>query len=145
VSHIRIHFRLEQVNGYPPDVEESLWTQVAKGGEGYVLDNIPFFVSTATLGDRVSATNDDDGRLWYLETIERSTNSLLRVVVFQGHELEGVASALRDLGCDVEVLVARSLLAVNVPSEVDLTKVQDYLVCVAEQGSLDYEEPLLRQ
>ncbi|WP_312320656.1 DUF4265 domain-containing protein [Stenotrophomonas sp.] len=142
---MRVHFKLEQVDDYPPAAVETVWTRPTDDGQGYIVDNIPFFITAATLDDHISVSTDDEGQRWFLENLRASANSLIRVVVFQENQLENVASALRGLGCDVEILASRCLMAVNVPSHVELGKVQDYLASEERRDLLDYEEPILRQ
>ncbi|WP_313459998.1 DUF4265 domain-containing protein [Stenotrophomonas sp.] len=145
MTQVRVHFKLEQFEGYPPETSESVWTQPSNDGLEYFLDNIPFFITEATLGDRISVTLDEDGRRWYLRTTRASTNSLIRVVVFQEQHLQTVPATLRGLGCDVEILASRHLLAVNIPATIELGSVQAHLATAEAEGILDYEEPILRQ
>ena len=48
-------------------------------------------------------------------------------------------------GCSTEYIKAHTLLAVSIPSTVNLREVQGYLQAEASAGTLDYEEPILRQ
>ena len=142
---MKIHFHLEQdEEDYPPVSTESLWAiPDPKTGE-YVIDNIPFFASKATLGDTVTAA-EEDGLLWFDALVHRSSNSLLRAVFFVEAHMERVSQHLAALGCSVEYMKTYKLLAINVPGNVELTSIQDYLGGEAVAGNLDYEEPILRQ
>jgi Domain of unknown function (DUF4265) len=79
MSPVRVNFSLKQEEeGYPPVAVESLWAEPgAKPGE-YVIDNVPFFVRDATIGDTILAREEGDGR-WFNRLLSRSLNSLLRV------------------------------------------------------------------
>lgn len=145
VTEVKINFRLTQVDGYPPVATESVWAHSTDTVNEYVIDNIPFFAPFATLGDRITSLMDEDGALWYEATADRSDNSLIRAVLFVSERLGEVRTALRDRGCDVETLKSHDLLAVNIPRDVPLVDVQDYLSTMASQDVLDYEEAILRQ
>lgn len=145
MSEVKINFQVAQIDGYPPVSVESVWAVPTPVFGEYVIDNIPFFSVSATLGDRVSTFGDDEGRLWYEATVERSENSLIRVVLFDAEKLEAVRSALRELGCSVETMESHKLLAVNIPMDTQLAGVQEYLSTMAARDALDYEEPILRQ
>ncbi|HWO22056.1 MAG TPA: DUF4265 domain-containing protein [Kofleriaceae bacterium] len=142
---MKVHFRLFQdEDGYPPATVESIWAQpTTKAGE-YVLDNVPFFAREATIGDIV-AVREEDGHLWFERLVHRSQNSLVRVVFFDRTAVERVNRQLSALECSTEYIEAHNLLAVNIPNTVDLRDVQGYLQSEASAGTLDYEEPILRQ
>lgn len=145
MSEVKVNFPVAQVDGYPPVSMESVWAISTPVRGEYVVDNIPFFSMCATLGDLVSTHGDDEGRLWYESTVERSENSLIRVVLFDGKKTDTVRSTLRELGCSVETMECYSLLAVNIPKGTQLAVVQEYLSMMAAVDALDYEEPILRQ
>ena len=144
MSRVRIRFRLLQDDGYPPVGEETVWAEASECGQLYTLDNIPFFIVDATLGDRVSVIADFDRKLWFRSVVSRSGNSLIRLVFFKEEYMGEVRSNLVELGCSIEVLLSRSMFAVSVPPECDLSDVQACLVHWSEKGVLDYEEALLR-
>ena len=145
MSTLKIHFRLEQdEDGYPPVAVESLWAQPGLSPGEYVIDNVPFFVSEATVGDTVSA-QEEDGAHWFSSLISRSRNSLVRIVFFDKSRVEAASEYLIAMGCSTECLREHSLMAVSIPEEVALTDVQAYLQSEADLGSIDYEEPILRQ
>ena len=142
---VKVHFRLEQDDdGYPPASVESLWATPGSRAEEYVLDNIPFFARDATIGDTIIVRREDDLQ-WFDALVQHSTNSLLRAIFFIEDQVERVSQRLIDLGCSVEYMKAYKLLAINVPGDVKLASIQDYLGKEAAEGTLDYEEPILRQ
>lgn len=144
MRHKKIVFRLSpDSDGYPPMDTESVWAQEADDGT-YVLDNIPFFATEATLGDRVRAT-EESGELFYTSTAEESGNSLLRVVLFDDYDSSELRSQLKNMGCSSEQSHIPSLISVNIPRCVAIDEVRGILQIGSEQGFLDYEEPILRQ
>lgn len=142
---VKVHFRLAQDDdGYPPVAVESVWAQAGPHAREFVIDNVPFFAREATLGDTVLVT-EDEGHRWFDTVVLRSTNSLVRVVFFDRTIVERVSNRLTVIGCSTEYLREHKLLAVNLPHEVKLTDVQAYLKSEADQGTLDYEEAIIRQ
>ncbi len=119
-----------------------MWAK-EEGGQ-LVLDNIPFFATQATLGDIVEATFEE-GQLWYVATARRSGNSLIRVLCRKRDDPTEVRNGLGALGCTTEWLAAYSIVAVNVPPDVKLSDVQEFLRQGFELGRWEYEEPLLMQ
>jgi hypothetical protein len=143
-NHVKILFRLPQdADGYPPVAVESVWATNAQPGI-YLLDNIPFFTREATLGDAVLAS-DEKGDLWFTRIQVESTNSLVRVVLFDVARLDELRQQLTQLGCSTEWDEPHNLVAVNVPDSADLSAIQNYLQTNSERGWFDYEEPILRQ
>jgi hypothetical protein len=123
---------------------ESLWG-VSTGRQGeYVIDNVPFFATQATLGD-VVLVKEEQGVLWFDRVVKPSNNSLLRLVFFQPDRAQEVRDVLKRLGCSTEWDQNHTLIAVNVPPDANLKAIQEYLADQAEAGHLDYEEPILRQ
>ena len=109
-----------------------------------LADNIPFFTRQATLGDTIEVLCTD-GECFYAATREASTNSLVRVVLFDGHPAALVRSELLRLGCDSELSHLNSLISVNVPATVDIAVIRHFLDAGCTNGLWDYEEPILRQ
>lgn len=145
VEPVKVHFRLAQdEDGYPPVSVESVWATPTDAPNEFVLDNVPFFVPNATLGDRVSAAAGEGG-YWFQEVVQRSDNSLVRIVFFDDAQRQRVTNDLEGMGCSTEYLRAHSILAVDVPASASLVAIQSYLQQEAAADHLDYEEPLLRQ
>ncbi len=145
VPHTKVHFQLEQdEDDYPPVAVESVWATPGQGPGRFVLDNVPFFTRDATLGDEV-AVSVAEGGYWFESVVNRSGNSLIRVVFFDTSHRDRVMQDLQALGCSTESLAAHSLVAVNVPEQVPLRTVREYLQGETAADHLDYEEPILRQ
>lgn len=145
MSPVKVHFRLvRDEDGYPPAAVESLWAAPATEPNEYVIDNIPFFARNATIGDTVRV-REEEGHQWFESVVLRSLNSLIRVVFFDRTCIERVGERLVALGCSIEYSKDHNLMAVNIPHSVKLTDVQAYLKTEADTGSIDFEEPILRQ
>ena len=140
----KIYFTVTQdEDGYPPVSVESVWGHRGERQGEYILDNIPFFLREATIGDTVRV-RDQDAQHWFEATVRPSRHSLLRIVFFDPAQVDRVSDRLVALGCEIEYLRAYKLLAVSVPPEVRFVDVQGYLQSECEARVLDYEEPILR-
>lgn len=143
-KEVKINFKVQVgSDGYPPVAVESLWAQHVE--DEYIIDSIPFFTSDATSGDRIRAQVGDEDALWFAGIVERSGNSLIRVVFFDLTCEDVLAAKLKKMGCGTERMPQFKLMAINVPSEVDLAEIQAYLSDRNSAGLIDYEEPILRQ
>lgn len=144
MPHQKVLFRLERdEEGYPPADIEGVWAEELGDG-GFVIDNIPFFASQATLGDVVEV-QEIGNELFYSSTRQCSDNSLLRVIFFDGRDPLSLRSELQKLGCSTEQSHLRSLIAVNVPPTVEISNVMAILSEGYSKGYWDYEEAILRQ
>lgn len=142
---VKVFFAVDQdEDGFPPVASESVWASTTPTQGEYIVDNIPFLARQATLGDTV-LVRISEGALWFDRLVKRSGNSLIRVVFFDKNALEATRAALASMGCNAEFSHDLNLLAVNIPSSTPLREVQAYLQRATDQGTLDYEEPILRQ
>jgi hypothetical protein len=142
----KISFHVSQdEDNYPPVSAEALVVKPVGQPDEPEIAEIPFYVREATLGDIVRVETDDDGVWWYIGMVQRSGNSLLRIVFFESQERVRIESALTNQGCQTAFLEHGGLLAVNVPPSTSLAAVQALLASESARGVLDYEEPLLRQ
>ena len=120
---------------------ESLWCQ--KVENGYAVDNIPFIVKGISLGDVISLEFDEDDQQYYFEDlVSRSGNSTIRIVFFN-REVDEVRDWLNKKNCESEVLLAKNLVAVNIPHDVDYLPIKQYLDKGEEAGIWSYEESCL--
>src|SRR5262245_28412894 len=123
----KIVFRIPQDSeGYPPFSVETMWGVSTDVASQFVIDNIPFFATQATLGDVVTVVSTSEG-IEYDSTVEESGNSLIRVAAFKEDMVPQIRKELRDLGCSSEEFKGRPLIAVNVPGNANLSWVQNYL------------------
>jgi len=143
-SDVKVFFELEQDEDmYPPVSVESVWANSTGFRDQYVLDNIPFFASVATVGDTVRVRMAEGVR-WFEEVTERSSNSLIRIIFFDRSALDRINAWLRLEGCATEYSAPHNLLAVSVPGSVDLSRVHTFVAAEADAGTVDYEEAILR-
>jgi hypothetical protein len=141
----RITFHIEQdEDGYPPVTIETVWARRLGTSDEYVIDNLPFFARDATLGDVVRAKSTPSG-LVFEEVVKWSPNSLIRVVVYDPSEMKEIRRKLKELGCSTEEFAERQLIAVDVPGDVKLASVQEYLEGLSQRDIAGYEEPILKQ
>jgi hypothetical protein len=141
MSELKLLFPLApDEDGYPPVAVESVWA--SRRGAYYQIDNIPFFTRDATFEDIVEAT-ERDGALWFVRVVEPARNSLLRVVYFDGANPEHIRDELQRLGCATEWMDQYHLVAVHVPSLVNIDYVLRYLIAEQEKELIDYEEAML--
>jgi hypothetical protein len=139
MSRHKIIFYVEQdEDDYPPFGVETVWASGSGSPGEYLIDNIPFFARQATLGDVVRANQSAAG-LEFERVVTRSSNSLLRVIVYALEMAEQVRSRLIELGCSTEVFSGSRLIAVNVPAETSLKSVQDYLSDLEARDVATYE------
>ena len=142
---LKVHFKLIQdSDDYPPVGVESVWVQPGGSENEYVVDNVPFFITEATLGDTI-LVREDTGSRWFETVVRASDNSLVRVVFLDRDCVSAVDARLKALGCTTEYMKEYNILAVNIPAATSLTDLQAYLQIQHRAGRIDYEEPLLRQ
>ena len=141
----RVHFRLTQdADGYPPVGVETLWARRGEQANEYVIDNVPFFVCEATLGDLI-AIIEEDGQRWFFKLLDSAGHSLIRIVFFDDTCVQEISDQLRSLGCWTEYEATHKLLAVDMPTRASLAQAQSLLRREAATGRIDYEEAILRE
>lgn len=139
-DRLKLNFPLEQdEDGYPPFASEGVWAEDL--GDGRLkIDSIPFYVQDLSADDIVEATPGPEGGLVYVRTIQPSSNSTLRVILYEEDAREQLLNSLRDLGCDYEIAVPTTLIAVNVPAAADVAQLLDLLSREADAEKIDFEE-----
>ncbi|MGW1802486.1 DUF4265 domain-containing protein [Streptomyces sp. NPDC001984] len=128
--YVKVHFRLEVKDNWPPASVESLWA--VDQGDGTVrLDNIPWFVRGIACGDVVAVEPDEEDVPWAGEVVRRSENCTIRLIVLRGGgsgaARQSVINAFRELGVDGEGIEQFRMVALDVPPTADLAKVQRLL------------------
>ncbi|MGK4008269.1 DUF4265 domain-containing protein [Sorangium sp. So ce1036] len=142
MSRGRLVFPLERdEDGYPPVDYERVWVILIDENSA-IIDNIPFFCREVALGDTVRYRTGDGNELFCVSTLKRSGNSLIRVLYYEADPSD-LRRSLEQLGCETELDVSHSLIAVSVPPGDKLEKVQKVLAEKESQGELGYEEALL--
>lgn len=142
MTRTKVVFLLERdEDGYPPVDAEGLWVDLIDDRTARI-DNIPFFVRDATMGDIIEYANIED-ELRYVSTVERSGNSLIRIICYPQAEPERVRARVASFGCESEFDAGHRLIAVNIPLSGDLDALRDYLEHEEKRGMVGYEEPIL--
>lgn len=132
----KIFFKLIIEDNYPPVSEESIWG-VDLGNNLFKINNIPFYSKDVSFGDTVSVV-DIDGVLHYKKTIKSSGNSTIRIIFFDGKEIEDCINAIQKMGCDYEKF-SSTFIAINIPITTNLEIVLDYLEYLSFKEIADYE------
>jgi hypothetical protein len=136
--HVKILLEFENEEG---SIEfESLWA--LPEGDGFKLDNIPFYVQGYAWGDVVAATPDEDGLLRVRGLIQPSGHSTVRLWFRDPGDVPAVRQTLRAMNCGSELDRSR-LVAVDVPATVDYGMVREYLDEKESVGVFEYEEACL--
>jgi hypothetical protein len=133
----------KDADDYPPFDVEDVWATSTDSPLHFVIDNIPFFATQATLGDVVSV-KDEAGRLVFEAVVSRSSSSLVRVIVFDMTQFDAIRGRLNELGCSTEAFTSRSIMAVDIPASVRLPLVQSYLRELTTAHIAECEEAILR-
>jgi hypothetical protein len=144
-ENVKIFLKLVCEDGYPPVSTESVWAKKISPGT-YKIDNIPFYSKEVCLGDDIGAISGYDGEAIFQRIKKPSQNSTIRIIFFETKEncIKDIIDHLSELGCSWEGNGKR-FFAINIPIEVDLDVVLNYINYFSEAGLLDYEYGLLRQ
>jgi hypothetical protein len=127
--------------GYSEDRIESMWAIPV--GENYKVENIPFYVQDFSLGDIVSA-KEEDGELYVDSLVSRSGHSTIRVFFTDESIVQQVREELKSMGCDSEGSERANYVALDIPPDIDYENIiRPYLDKGFESDSWDYEEACL--
>ena len=118
-----------ELSGPEGDVE-TLWARPV-GPDRYRLENSPFLAYGLSYQDLIEARPRAAGeRPALVRVIEKSGNRTIRLLLdppaSESATARAVLRELEDMGCSVEGLHTRCI-AVNVPPEIELERVEDYL------------------
>ena len=141
----KLFLNLEVIDGYPPVSMESIWAEETE--EGYLkINNIPFYSKEISFGDIVSVIQKEENYLLYDKTIIHSKNSTLRIVFFNENQKfkDKILAKLIDLGCESEVFNV-NFYAINIPIQVDIEEIYNFLDEFVETDDLDYDTGYLAQ
>jgi hypothetical protein len=121
---------------------ESLWC--IKEGPNFVIDNIPFVAKRISLGDTIKAEYDTDDKVYYFDDfVSVSGNTTVRLYFEDATHIEQTRERLNTMGCEGEIFLARKILAVNVPRDVDYLPIKAYLDEGENNHLWQYEESCL--
>jgi len=121
---------------------ESLWCQ--RDGDYYIVDNVPFIAKRISLGDTIKAEYDADENAFYFDDfVKVSGNTTVRLYFEDKDIIEETRRQLIEMGCEGEIFLARKILAVNVPSNIDYRPIKKFLDEGEREGKWTYEESCL--
>ena len=143
MSQIPAHKVLFRVVGEEGDVTvETLWaTRV--GEDQYVLENSPFYAYGVSWLDTVHAPfSPEEGLPTFQAVVEKSGNRTIRIIfdppVSPGNVSDQVLQGAVSLGCSYEG-ANPGYVALNIPAEVELGSVSEYLV--QNEAQWEYGDP----
>jgi len=141
MRELKVHFRLDVDDGFPPIRVESLNAQEEPNGLAR-LDNTPFFAEGVALGDVVACTRGDAGQLEFAEVKSRSGNRALSVIFLRADAIEHVYQYLKSEGCYCEhgEFGALEMLAICVGKSVNYDRIVAYLSDNELRGVLSFAE-----
>ncbi|MFH6942776.1 DUF4265 domain-containing protein [Flavobacterium sp. FlaQc-50] len=121
---------------------ETIWCE--RDGENFVIDNIPFVAKRISLGDTIKAEYDEDEKMYYFDDfVKISGNSTIRIFFYDDNKIESTREWLNKNDCESEVLLVRSIVAVNIPQKVYYPVIRDFLEEGKKKGNWVYEESCL--
>jgi hypothetical protein len=132
----KLGFPLVVNDGWPPYDVEHIW--VESTSEGYRVKSIPFFIKGIAYGDIVKATVDSNGYVDEWTTLIESPNSTLWILE---HKKTDIADKLIQIGCLVEIEQIDSLIAVNVPADVNVDILDECLKLYENDGVISVAVP----
>jgi hypothetical protein len=145
---VKIRFKLEQDDGWPPFTSEGLWAE-SLGDDLYRIDNTPWFVFDLASGDIVRAVTQDDGCLWAVERTQWAGRMTIRVI--PQHEgdpteaIQGVLDAAAPMGVSGEGFARIGMVALDVPQGADHAGLKRLLSNGEAAGQWSYEEACVSQ
>jgi Domain of unknown function (DUF4265) len=144
IDRVKVCFRLEDADGWPPVESEGVWAKPCGAGE-YVLDNAPWFARGVAFGDRVRAEPDQNEVLWVAERVAWSGRYTVRVIPLgdgpAARQLRTIVDAFSPLGAECEgALPAFNLVALDIPPTAQLAEIKALLREGETEGRWAYEE-----
>ena len=79
----------------------------------------------------------------FSELVRESGSSTLRVIVFDEERVQDVRHRLQEFGCSTELNVSK-MMGVDVPAQVDLWAVRNWLIEEQASGALEFEDACIR-
>lgn len=142
-KHIKVLFHLDRdEDGYPPFSIEGLWCKKTSK-DTYIVDNVPFYTYEISLGDEICII-EEDSEYHFQSVVKPSGNSTLRVH-FNDERIQEIRDKLFEMGCKVEISNISSFISVNVPENVSLKGVEEFLTNIQEEcDGLAYEHGMVR-
>lgn len=121
--------------------EELIWAELLNSGY-YRVDNIPFYAPNIAYNDIISVEKDNN-KFYFEDLIETSGNSTVQIVFFDKSKEPEIIQNLEMLGCSWEGMEGGGYYAIDVPANVDYSKVRNFFIQSSE--ILDYKEACLSE
>ena len=140
-THLKVLFRLNVVDGWPPVAVEGMWTTPV-GEHRYKIDNIPFHARGVSDQDVVVAGPGDEPGLWFREIVGPSEFSTIRIAVTNKDDKEPARALFKSMGCDSEGLQT-SMFALSIPR----ASLDEAMIAIKDgeaTGRWNWEEGVIR-
>lgn len=131
---------LKKIKLLVDDDVETLWAELVTPGQ-YRLMSIPFLAYNVSWGDVIATELDGQKMPVAQKVLKKSGNRTIRILLpddIDNKMLKDLYQWFEKAGCGVEGFEP-SLLAVNIPSEVDLDNITDY--CDKQELRWEYGDP----
>lgn len=142
-GRVRVTYRLQQDQGWPPVAEERVWA-IALSDSLVRIDNIPWFIGDLALNDLVQVVSDSPGILRPVEKVSWAGNCTIRIIPYpesgKFSSLQDVLDLFSPLGVAGEGIDQFGMVALAVPPTADLAAVKGLLGRGSDVGWWDYEE-----
>lgn len=124
---------------------ETLWASPVDSSAGiYQLDSIPFYGPLIATRDEFIAKYDEaEKMLVYQETVKHSGNSIVLVLIHdETLDIDKLRQEFKDLTCLSEKFNS-TYFSMEIPNNVDYSKIKDKLETLEKKEGIDYAEPCL--
>lgn len=121
---------------------ESAWA--TKIGEYFRLDNILFYAPEYSFGDIVSV-EERSGELYVIGLVKESGHSTVRILFNDRGDVQNTRDQLKKMGCDSEISNVPTLIALDIPPQVNYASVREFLEEGVKNEKWGYEESCLAQ
>lgn len=123
---VSLQFLLAVEEGWPPVGSESLPFECADDGFRCLVS--PLFVSDLSVGDEITAVENNDGFVDEWKHLVRSGRSTIWILrLSSGDNIASVLDELRSMGCNTISLDAYGCYSVDIPAELSFEMVDDVL------------------
>lgn len=124
----KLYFQLDVVDGWPPVAAEVMNCTMLNGD--FQINSTPLFVKDLSVGDVISATPDDEDRVWeweHLTKSDRTTIWFARLSTEAQDDIDAALGELKALGCAITSSQQLGRSAVDVPADCPIEEVDKCL------------------
>ena len=90
------------------------------------------------------AVQDLGKDLYFKEIVHASGHSTMRIIVYDQKQTQSLRQSLRGYGCSSELSHLPMLISVDIPPEIELSKILVFLAQGEKQEFWEYEEASIR-